>query len=63
MVADESFNGSWIEISSARVVWCTAIEHLVYPYHQCMRTGNESPFVPEFVFEPLVAFLKFLVLF
>ena len=62
MVTDESFNGAWIEISSARVVRHTAIEHLVDPYHQCVRTGNDSPFVPDSLFEPLVAFLKFRVL-
>jgi len=59
MVADESFDRSWIEISSGRLIWRTAIEHLVYPYHQCVRTGNESPFVADSLFEPLVAFLEF----
>ena len=61
-VADESFNGAWIEISSARVVRGAAIEHLVYPDHQSVRTGNDSPFVPDSRFEPFVAFLKFRVL-
>jgi len=62
MVADESFNGAWIEISSARVVRGAAIEHLVYPDHQSVRTGSDSPFVPDSLFEPFVAFLKFRVL-
>src|ERR1700680_1504068 len=59
MVADESFNRAWIEISSARLVRRTAVEHLVDPHHQYVRAGNDSPFVPDSLFEPLVAFLKF----
>src|SRR5579862_7342344 len=62
MVADESFNGAWIEIWSARLVRRAAIQHLVYPDHQSLRTGNDSPFVPDSLFEPFVAFLKFRVL-
>ncbi len=56
MVTDESLNGAWIEISSARVVRHTAIEHLVDPYHQCVRTGNDSPFVPDSLFESATAY-------
>jgi hypothetical protein len=56
MVADESVDGAWVEISSARLVRRSAIEHFVDPNHQCVRTSNDSPFMSDSVFEPLVAF-------